>query len=96
MGGCHDKKFYLDFSLMLKKIQNSVGARATVLKKLIHPKKVIGDRYSNIGLQERLNDMVVVRKGTKPIKLNPKTVIFFIMTIYQTIPLTYKKGVTRC
>ena len=95
MGGCHDKKIYLDFSLMLKKIQNSVGARATVLKKLIHPKKVIGDRYANIGLQERLNDMVVVRKGTKPIKPNPKTVIFFIMTIYRTIPLTYKRGVTR-
>ena len=62
---------------MPKNLRNIVGATPTVLKKFLHPKKVIGDRYASIGPQERINDLVVVRKGTKPIKSKPKTVIFF-------------------
>ena len=64
---------------MPKKLRNVVGNTATVLKKLLHTKKIIGDKYSNIGPQERLNDMVMDRKGTKPIKSNPTTVIFFLL-----------------
>ena len=47
------------------------------MKKLLHPKKVIGDRYAEIGTQEQLYDLVVARKGTKPIKSKPTTVILF-------------------
>ena len=62
---------------MPNKICNGVGAKATVLKNSLYPKKFIGDRYANIGSQERINDLVVVRKGIKHINYKPTTVIFF-------------------
>ena len=62
---------------MRKKLRSGVGATATVLKKFFRSKKVIGDRYSKIAPQECLNDLVVVRKDTKPIKSKQTTVIFF-------------------
>ena len=78
LGVCHNKKLLFPIlSFIPKKLCNVLGATSTVLKKLLHPKKVIGDMYAKIGPQDRLNDLVVVRKGTKPIKSNPTTVIFF-------------------
>ena len=53
---------------MPKKLHNAVGNAATILKKFLHPKKFIGDMYANIGPQERINDLVMVIKVTKPIK----------------------------
>ena len=81
---------------MPKNLRNIVGATPTVLKKFLHPKKVIGDRYASIGPQERINDLVVVRKGTKPIKFKPATVIFFVTMISQTILSTYQRDIVRC
>ena len=67
----------IGFSIRDKNICNGVGATATVLKKFLHPKKFIGGRYSKIVPQEGINNLVVVRKGTKPIKSKLTTVIFF-------------------
>ena len=75
---------------MPKKICNGVGATATVLKNYLYPKKVIGDRYTNIGSQERLNDPVVISKGTKP---KPTLSYCFATTISQTIISTYQIGI---
>ena len=53
---------------MPKKLRNGVGAAATILKKFLHPKNFKGDMYANIGPQERIYDLVMVIKVTKPIK----------------------------
>ena len=77
-GVCHNKKItFLDFSFIPKKIGNGVDATETILKKFLQPKKVIGYRYSKICPRGCLNDLVLFSKGTKPIKSNPTTVIFF-------------------
>ena len=96
LGVCHDKKSHFSiFSFMPKKLRNGVGNTATVLKKFLHPKNSIEYRYANIGPQYRINDLVVVRKGTKTIKYKPTVVIFFIPTISQMVISTYHRGIAR-
>ena len=53
---------------MPKKLRNGVGSAAIILKKFPHLKEFKGDMYANIGPQERINDLVMVIKVTKPIK----------------------------
>ena len=90
-------KIYLSFfSFTPEKLCNGVGVTDTVLKNLCHTKKFIGDRYAKIVPQAWLNDLVVVRKGTKPIKFKPATVIFFVTMISQTILSTYQRDIVRC
>eukprot|EP00957_Ditylum_brightwellii_P024483 1847852-Ditylum_brightwellii.AAC.1 len=62
---------------MLQVLQNCAGATASVLKRLLRPKKVISKEYANIALQEHLDDLLVIKKGFKSIKSKDTTVIFF-------------------
>eukprot|EP00957_Ditylum_brightwellii_P121382 9256698-Ditylum_brightwellii.AAC.1 len=58
-------------------LQNGVGATASVLKLLLHPKKIISTKYANIAPQERLYDLLVIKKGVKTIKSKDTNIIFF-------------------
>eukprot|EP00957_Ditylum_brightwellii_P022462 1695102-Ditylum_brightwellii.AAC.1 len=62
---------------MPRALKNGVGATASVLKCLLHPKKVISKKYANIAPQERLDDLLVLKKGVKAIKSKDTAVIFF-------------------
>eukprot|EP00957_Ditylum_brightwellii_P155681 11851867-Ditylum_brightwellii.AAC.1 len=62
---------------MLQALQNGIGATASVLKCLLHPKKVISKKYAHIAPQECLDDLLVLKKGVKAIKSKDTAVIFF-------------------
>eukprot|EP00957_Ditylum_brightwellii_P082590 6279851-Ditylum_brightwellii.AAC.1 len=62
---------------MPRALQNGVGATTFVLKRLLHPKKVISKKYGNIAPQERLDGLLVLKKGVKAIQSKDTTIIFF-------------------
>jgi hypothetical protein len=74
----HDtKSFFLQIFTMPQALQNGVSATASVLKRLLHPKKVISKKYAKIAPQEHLDDLLVLKKGGKAIKSKETTIIFF-------------------
>eukprot|EP00957_Ditylum_brightwellii_P164730 12542157-Ditylum_brightwellii.AAC.1 len=62
---------------MLKVLQNGIDATVSVLKRLLHPKKKISKKYTNIHPHDRLKDLLVVSRCQKKVKTRLQDVIFF-------------------
>ena len=69
---------------MLKKFHIGVGATCSVLKRPLHPKKIINNNYLNIEHNERLGDLFIIGEGVKAIKSKGTNVIFFNTMIFPT------------
>eukprot|EP00957_Ditylum_brightwellii_P153988 11720655-Ditylum_brightwellii.AAC.1 len=50
---------------------------ASVLKRLLHPQKKISKKYANIDPYDRLEDLLVVSRGQKKVKIRLQDAIFF-------------------
>eukprot|EP00957_Ditylum_brightwellii_P168022 12790851-Ditylum_brightwellii.AAC.1 len=62
---------------MLKALRNGVGAMASVLKRLLQPKKKISKKYAIIDPHERVEDLLVVSRGQRKVKTRLQDVVFF-------------------
>ena len=60
-----------------RKKRNGVGARCRVLKRFLHPRKDIADRYPNANAQARLDNLVVIRREANIVNRAEKRCIIF-------------------
>lgn len=54
-----------------------VGAKCSARKKVLHPSKLISERYPNYTAKERLYDLLVIRQEVKKIRHKDSRVIVF-------------------
>jgi hypothetical protein len=54
-----------------------VGAKCSVLKRFLHPSRLIQDKYINIAFHDRLSDLIAIRKEVKTIRNKDVTCIVF-------------------
>ena len=62
---------------MVKKKQLGVGAKCSALLEYIHLEKLINEKYPNRTAQTRLENLLIIKEGTRLVNKKQQRVIFF-------------------
>jgi hypothetical protein len=59
----------------LKRLRHGVGAKISVLKKFLHPRPLVAEKYPNAGKTDMLHDLVAVGQEEKTVSKKPQLCI---------------------